>query len=478
MTGGTMFRAGYEFYDDRRVVDRGIPSFQGAPAPTPIATFFGDPDASRARLTAHSFAATVDRQLWQGNDIINGLQFRNRTRLMTYDKFYQNIFPGAVNASATSVTLAGYLNGIDRRNLFNQTELTSTITRGTLRQTLLAGAEFGAQRSENYRATAYFGATGSTAVGLAVPFSAPRVAAPATFRQSSTDADNRTSVTTSAIYAQDQIAIGQHMHAVLGLRFDRVTVDYVNRRNGESLSRPDNLISPRVGVVYKPVQPVSVYGSYSVSFLPSSGDQFASLTATSQTLEPEQFTNREIGVKWDAGDALSVTAAAYRLDRTNTTAPDPMTPSLIVQTGAQRTDGWELGIAGAPVQRWQVAGGFAHQNARIVERTTAAPAGARVPLVPRQTVSLWNRVQVTRRLGAAVGVVYQGAVFAAIDNTVRLPAFTRLDGAAFLNITRALRAQVNVENVLDTRYYPTAHSNNNIMPGSPRMVRLAVSVTP
>jgi catecholate siderophore receptor len=397
---------------------------------------------------------------------------------MTYDKFYQNIFPGAVDATATSVTLAGYHNGIDRRNLINQTELTSTITRGTLRQTLLAGAEFGSQRTANYRATAYFGAAGSTAVGLTVPFGAPRISAPVTFRQSNTDADNRTSVTTSAIYAQDQIAIGPHLQAVLGLRFDRVSVDYVNRRNGESLRRPDNLFSPRVGLVYKPIQPVSVYGSYSVSFLPGSGDQFASLTATSRTLEPEQFTNREIGVKWDAGNDLSVTAAVYRLDRTNTTAPDPTTPGLIVQTGGQRTDGWELGVAGAPLPRWQVAGGFAHQNARIVARTTAAPAGARVPLVPRQTVSLWNRVQVTGRLGAAVGVVHQAAMFAAIDNTVRLPQFTRLDGAVFLTITRALRAQVNVENVLDTRYYPTAHSNNNIMPGSPRMARFAISVTP
>ena len=478
LRGRTMLRAGYEFYDDRRVVDRGIPSFQGAPAPTPIATFFGDPDASRARLTAHSVAATLDRQLWQGNDIVDGLQLRNRTRFTTYDKFYQNIFPGAVDATATSVTLAGYHNGIDRRNLFNQTELTSTITRGTLRQTLLAGAEFGSQRTENYRATAYFGAAGSTAVGLAVPFGAPRISAPVTFRQSNTDADNRTSVTTSAIYAQDQIAIGPHLQAVLGLRFDRVSVDYVNRRNGESLRRPDNLFSPRAGLVYKPIQPVSVYGSYSVSFLPGSGDQFASLTATSRTLEPEQFTNREIGVKWDAGDDLSVTAAVYRLDRTNTTAPDPTTPGVIVQTGGQRTDGWELGAAGAPLPRWQVAGGFAHQNARIVARTTAAPAGARVPLVPRQTVSLWNRVQVTGRLGAAVGVVHQAAMFAAIDNTVRLPRFTRLDGAVFLTITRALRAQVNVENMLDTRYYPTAHSNNNIMPGSPRMARFAISVTP
>ena len=478
MLGRTMMRVGYELYRDTRIVDRGIPSFQGTPAPTPIETFFGDPSASNSTLTSHAVAATIDRQLWRGNAIVDGLQLRNRTRYMTYDKFYQNVFPGAVNTTATSVSLTGYNNGTDRQNLFNQTDLTTTITRGTLRQTLLVGAELGTQRTDNIRSTAYFGASGSTATGYAVPFNAPRVSAPVTFRQSATDADSRTTVTTQAVYAQDQIEIGPHVQAVLGIRFDRLNVDYRNNRNGQQLSRPDNLVSPRAGLVYKPIVPLSIYSSYSVSFLPSSGDQFGALTATSQTLEPEQFTNREVGVKWDARSDLAVTAAVYRLDRTNTTAPDPNTPSLIVQTGAQRTNGWEVGVSGAPAARWQIAGGYSNQTAKIVERTSAAAAGARVPLVPRQTLSLWNKVQVIRRVGLGLGIVHQAEMFAAIDNSVTLPSFTRFDGAAFLNITRVLRAQVNVENLFDTRYYPMAHSNNNIMPGSSRTVRVAMHVTP
>ena len=84
------------------------------------------------------------------------------------------------------------------------------VSRGALRQTLLVGADFGTQRTDNVRSTAYFGPGGSTATSFAVPFDAPRVSAPVTFRQSATDADNRTTVTTRAVYAQDQIAIGPH----------------------------------------------------------------------------------------------------------------------------------------------------------------------------------------------------------------------------------------------------------------------------
>ena len=478
MLGRTMVRMGYEFYRDRRVVDRGIPSFQGAPANTAARTYFGDPDASPSTLTAQSLAATVDRLLWRGNDVVDGLQFRNRTRLMTYDKFYQNVFPGAVNATGSSVSLSGYNNGTDRQNLFNQTDLTATVTRGALRQTLLVGAELGRQATDNIRHTAYFGSSGSTATSFAVPFSAPMARTPVEFRASASDADNRTVLTTQALYAQNQIEVGPHVQAVLGLRYDRLNIDFTNNRNRQQLSRRDNLVSPRAGLVIKPAQPVSIYGSYSVSYLPSSGDQFASLTATTRTLEPEQFTNREVGIKWDANRDLALTAAVYRLDRTNTTAPDPVTPSLIVQTGEQRTTGWEVGISGAPTERWQIAGGYANQNARIVSQTLAARVGARPGLVPRNTLSLWNRVQLVKQVGAGLGVVHQDRMFAAIDNVVTLPAFTRVDGALFVSITDALRAQLNVENLLDTRYFPTAHSNNNIMPGSPRTVRITLHVAP
>ena len=478
MLGGTMVHVGYEFYRDRRVVDRGIPSYLGAPSPAPIATFFGDPDASRSRLDAQSLGAVIARQLWRGTEQVSGLQLRSRARLTTYDKFYQNVFPGAVNGALASVNLQGYNNGTDRTNLFSQTDLTTTITRGALRQTLLLGAEFGTQRSANVRRTAYFGASGSTATAFAVPFTAPTVATPVSFRPSATDADSRTTFNTQAVYAQNQVEVGSHVQGILGLRLDHLTLDYHNRRNDQRLSRRDVLASPRAGLVIKPVVPLSLYASLGVSFLPGSGDQFGSLTATTQTLEPEQFTNREVGIKWDARRDLALTAAVYRLDRTNTSAPDPVLAGVVVQTGAQRTTGWEVGASGSPAARWEIAGGYVNQVARIMARTSAAAAGARVPLVPRHTLSLWNRYQIVSRVGAGLGIVQQAKMFASIDNTVALPAFTRVDGAVFVTVTNSLRAQLNVENLFDRRYYTTSQGNNNIMPGSSRMLRVSMSVTP
>jgi catecholate siderophore receptor len=219
----------------------------------------------------------------------------------------------------------------------------------------------------------------------------------------------------------------------------------------------------------------SLYGSWSISYLPSSGDQFTSLTATTETLEPEQFTNREVGAKWDVLPALSLNAAVYRLDRTNTSAPDPNDATRIVQTGSARTTGFEVGGTGNVTDAWQVLAGFSQQRARIVSTTSAAKAGAVVPLVPHQTLSLWNRYQIARPLGVGVGIVRQSRMFAAIDNTVTLPGFTRADAALFVRISSVLGAQANVENVYDKRYYATSQGNNNIMPGASRTLRVTLT---
>ena len=169
-----------------------------------------------------------------------------------------------------------------------------------------------------------------------------------------------------------------------------------------------------------------------------------------------------------------LSSAVYRLDRTNTTAPDPADPAKTIQTGSQRTTGFELGASGTISNAWKIAGGYGYQDALITSRTSAALARAKVALVPRHTLSLWNKYRFGRAVGVGVGVIHQARMFAAIDNTVTLPSFVRFDAAAYLTLSRSVRAQLNVENLFDRTYYLTSSGNNNISPGSPRAFRVAL----
>jgi catecholate siderophore receptor len=463
----TLVRAGYERFDDNRRVDRGIPSFRGGPAPANITTFFGNPSVNRATSTVNLATASITRQ------VSDRLVLRERFTFGDYDLFYQNTYPGAVNGAGDRVTLSGYNHAVPRRNVLSSTDATYTFD-GAIKHTFLAGADLSRQRSSQVRRTGYFGDSVSSYLA---PISAPTIDIPVTFRASATDANNNAVVNDAAAYLQDRIELGSAAQVIGGVRYERFDVRFHDNRANTSLRRTDALISPKVGVVLKPVEAFSAYASYGVSFLPSSGDQFSSLTVTTATLEPEQFTNREIGIKWDAASRLALTGALYRLDRTNTSSPDPVNAGLVVQTGAQRTNGWEVGATGAPLSRWQIAAGFASQRATIVSTTSAARAGASIPLVPHTSLSMWNRVQLTPRVGVGAGLIHQTRVYAAIDNSVTLPGFTRVDGALYANLRPGLRAQMNVENVFDVRYYPTTQGNNNIMPGAPRTLRLSLTVS-
>ncbi|HKB10833.1 MAG TPA: TonB-dependent siderophore receptor [Vicinamibacterales bacterium] len=458
----------YEYLHDARVADRGIPSFAGRPAGVDVDTYFGNPDDSRVRSRVNIAAATVERRL------LDSVVLRNQTLVGNYDRFYQNFVPGAVNAAQTLASLSAYNNASNRTNVFNQTDLTARAATGAVRHTLLVGAELGRQLTDNFRQTGFFN---GTATSVQVPYADPTISLPVTFRQNATDADNHVTTSVAAAYVQDQVELSRHLQLVGGLRFDRFDLEYHNNRNGDTLERPDNLVSPRAGIIVKPMELLSIYTSYSVSYLPSSGDQFSSLTAITQQAKPEKFNNYEVGVKWDVRPRLSLTTAVYRLDRTNTRATDPNDPTRIVQTGSQRTNGYELGLNGAVSRIWSVSGGYAYQDAFVTSATTAAVAGAQVAQVPHHTFSLWNLVQLHPRVSAGLGIVSRSDMFAAIDDTVTLPAFARVDAAVYVPLAHRARLQVNAENLFNRRYYANADNNTNISPGSPRAVRVGLTTS-
>ena len=304
---------------------------------------------------------------------------------------------------------------------------------------------------------------------LQKPFVAPQ----AYFRLGNGNRNSQTVANSFAVFVQDQIAIGEHFEILAGLRYDRFSLDFTNLLVPGDFQRTDNLWSPRFGLVYKPVANASLYFSYSKSFLPQSGDQFNSLDASTAALEPESFENIELGGKWDVSPNFNMTLAIYQLDRTNTRAPGA-TPGVIELTGRQRSQGLEFSANGNLLDNWELSAGFALQDAELLDTTTAAPAGRKVPLVPHVQLAAWSRYNIIDPVGVGLGVVYQSSSYASISNAVVLPAYTRVDAAAFWPLTKGLEVQVNIENLFNIRYFPTSHNDNNISPGLPRTARFTV----
>ncbi len=452
----------YEYAQDERIVDRGIPSSGGRPLAGARDTFFGARGINRSDFDAHVVHADVSHDFGENLNLTSKLLFGD------YDKAYANAF-AATAVVAGRVDVEAYRDETSRQNLFVQNDLVWRTNTGPIGHVLLGGLEYGNQSTRNARINGFFAGGPRTSVALADPFIVP----PITFRDDPSNRRVRSEADVFAVYAQDQISIGRVVEVVAGLRYDRFTLRVDNRLNGQSFARTDDLWSPRLGLVLKPTAAVSLYGSYSRSFLPQSGDQFLGLDPTLAALEPEEFDNLEVGAKWAPRDGLLLTAAAYRLDRTNGRAPGAIAGQTVL-TGEQRSRGIELGASGRLTSRWNVNAGYVLQDAEIRRTTGTTPAGRTVPLVPRHQASLWTRYDPIDRVGVGLGVYHQSRVFASLSNAVALPAYTRVDGALFVQVADGVEAQVNIENLLGETYFPTAHNDNNISTGAPRNVRATV----
>jgi catecholate siderophore receptor len=476
----------YEYLHDRRTTDRGVPSQNGEPLEGRDNTFFGDPDDSYAKADVNIATFAVEHRFAEG------LTLRNRTLYGDYDKFYQNIFPNSAVSGTDTVNLSAYNDTTTRENLISQTDLIWENRLAGIDQTLLFGFELGQQKSKQRRRNGFFltpGQIPSERTSLTVPISDPTVDAQVVFLPFNTSGGclpsnlgpctptnfTKGKAHVAAIYAQDQIRISPMFEIVAGLRYDHFELDVTNLNSGVEFGRTDDLWSPRLGLIFKPMPNLSLYASYSRSFLPQSGDQFSGLDINTETLKPERFDNYEFGAKWEPVEGLLATAAIYQLDRSDTRVANPDGSGTFLLSGEQRSKGVELGLERSISNEWQISAGYAWQKAEVTEATTACPSGdCKMPLVPKHSFSLWSRYDFTKRLGAGLGVIARSKSYASIGNQVTLPGYARVDAAAFYKIAKEIEAQINVENLFGADYFATAHSDNNIAPGAPTNVKAAI----
>ncbi len=453
----TRVELAYNYDDDRRITDRGVPSLGGKPLTGFDDTFFGRADLNIATVKAHIAQARVD------HDLADNLSFNVLGQYSHTDKYYGNVFASSAVSNANTVGLTGYDSGTLRDSWVGQANLVWTGQTGGIGHTLLAGVEAADQDTH---------ATRRNTTSNAIVTLAERITVPS-FSYGPFTNNTRTNVRTLSAYLQDQVELASFLQLVAGVRFDEFRITGRNAINNVGTSRTDRKWSPRFGVVIKPQSNMSFYGSFTRSFLPQSGDQFGALDPVQATLAPEQFENLEAGVKWDINPGLAFTAAAYRLDRDNSRFNNPLT-GLPELSGKTRTKGIELQLAGRVMPDLQVSMGYTLQDGEVRSQTTAAPVGRKLAQLPRHQFAAWTRYDVTKQIGIGLGVTHQSDSFATISNAVTLPAFTRVDAAVFYDVSDRFSVQLNVENLTDTDYFPAAHTDNNISTGEPLNARISV----
>lgn len=469
----TRLDVSYEYNDFYEFIDRGIPTgSNGLPVAALAGVVFGDPDENYSTFESQSIRATLS------HDLSDQWSARVSTFYGDYDKVYQNYYASGYDEFSDLVTIDGYVDTTVRQNFAISGDLVGEFETGNLGHTVLIGAEYLNQSSDQDRFNTLWSTTGTdkeTFSGIdfaLVDGNGVNAAGNLTSNDFTADIadDTRVTVETVSVYVQDQVAVGDYLDVVLGARFDSFDIHVNNVVGNEVRTRRDEEVSPRLGLIGKPSEDLSVYGSYSETFIPRSGEQFANINGNNNALDPNTFSNLEVGVNWDIASDFSLRAALFEMEASSPQPADTNPATLdVIDT---ETTGFEAELTGFLTDRWFVSAGYTYLDSAQVN--SFGVSGLRPRELPEHMFSLWNQYAVNDRLGVGLGLVYQDQSFADNGNNGIMPSYTRVDAAVFYKLSDSLRLQLNVENLFDTDYYPHSHSTHQISVGAPVNAALTI----
>ena len=463
----TTLDASYEHADHERYIDRGIPTENGRPVERFKDIVFGD--SKRDNLTtleADIFRATLSTvfsDTSKGNLQVVSSEF---------DKMYQNYYVSSYSAGATVVTMDGYYDSTSRENTIISGNLVNEIEMGSTTHTILFGGEIIDTINNNLRYNTYFSNTqdDNEVFNITNPmdFTVNAAGQPSTNDyRADLKSKTKSDIEVTSIYFQDQIDVNDNLKLMIGGRHDTFDITVTDVKNGSAQSREDKEFSPRAGLIYKPKDNISVYYSYSESFLPRSGEQFKSLSASSAALDPDVYESSEVGVKVTISDDLSLTAAFFESEQTLASKDDVTGEDIDIK--GLTVDGFEAELKGNLTDKFSLVAGFTAMNGET-------SSGGEPREIPDKMLTLYGTYEISDKAGVAFGFTKQGE--SNIKNNkpdLVLPSYTRFDMAAYYNISDDLVLRFNLENLTDELYFPHSHSTHQASVGEEKNVRVSIS---
>ncbi|MBD2091395.1 TonB-dependent siderophore receptor [Microcoleus sp. FACHB-1515] len=418
-----------------------------------ISRFLGEPDFPSATNEAVSIGYRLEHEL--SDDWLIRHQFR--ADFADFDEYFIGL--NELEADNRTVSrFASRFRGSDEVYTA-RAEVLGEITTGIVEQDLLVGVEYTRRVTDSY-----FIDRELSAIDLYDPdygnFSLDD------FEPTDGEISPPGSSNSVGIYAQNLAAIGDQIKILLGGRLDWIQDSGFNFSEAE---QEVTNFSPRVGIVYQPIEPLSLYANYAQSFSPQfgidrQGNQFVPISG-------EQF---EIGAKAEFLDGrLAATLSAYQITRANDFVPDPIDDNFDIQIGESRSRGIEFDLRGEPLSGLNLIATYAYIDAEITEDPSGFE-GSQLPGVPEHSGSLWAVYELQEGtlegLGLGAGVFYADESLVDVGSTETNSSSWRT--AALLYYRRDnWRVQLNVDNLFDAEY--SRYSRRE----EPFTIRGTVSVT-
>jgi iron complex outermembrane receptor protein len=462
----TNLRLEFDYLNDERPFDRGLIAIGDEVADIPFERILGEPD-DVSKLEQIGTGYTLEHRFNEN------LAIRNAFRFLSSDTFDYRADPVELDEETGILTRNFRSNDDISRSYGTQTELVAKFATGSVQHTLLFGADLFWQNTEGTQRRLPAGLTPDLNIFEPVYNQIPR---PALSELTNVVRDDNQRTNTVGIFLQDQIDLADNWHLLVGGRFDILDQEGEDKAEDTTSEQNVDAFSPRIGIVYQPIEPISLYASYSRSFQPNIFTR-----ADGSFLEPERGTQYEVGIKGEFLDGrLAATLAAYQITKTNVAATDPENEDYSIAIGEQRSRGIELDVIGEILPGWNIIASYAYTDAEVTESSEIeGTEGNRLNNVPYNAASLWTTYEIQsgdlEGLGFGFGLFFVGERQGDIENTFDLPSYLRTDAAIYYRRNN-WRAAVNFKNLFDVDYIRSAEYREAIAPGEPFTVVGSISV--
>jgi iron complex outermembrane recepter protein len=455
----------FTYRNDERPFDRGFLAIGRGIVDTPLSRIFGEPDDVN-RVQEYGAGYRLEHEF---ND---SWQVRNQFRLLLTDSFDYRAEPLRLDET-TGILTRNFRSNDDRSEVYSlQTDLLGNFFTGSVEHNLLVGLDLRRQTSGGTQRRLPGELTPSLDIFNPVYNVVER---PPLSALTNEVRNNRDLTNALGLLVQDQIKILDNLIVVIGGRVDAVSQNSRNNRTGNESGQDVTAFTPTVGVVYQPIEPISLYANFARSFQPNFGTN-----VDGNFLPPERGTQYEVGVQAAITDRLTASLAAYTITKNNLATTDPDNPDFSIPIAEQRSRGIDLNLAGEILPGWNVIASYGYIDAAYTEEYFGLPPGSRVANVPNHTASLWSTYAIQsgnlQGLGFGTGVFYVGDRAGDFEDTFDLPSYLRTDAAVFYRRNN-WRAAINVQNLFDVRYFKANNFGRvAIEPGAPLSIIGSVSI--
>ncbi|WP_258001151.1 TonB-dependent siderophore receptor [Janthinobacterium sp. ROICE36] len=443
----------------RAPFDRGVVAVHGQLGLMPVSRFLGEPDDGPMTVQSLGQQLFIHHALSDDWTLQAGASYRD-SELTGYSTEANKLL-----ADGRTLNRQRRYRDFSATDVSARVELLGKFKTGALAHEVLAGVD--AYHFDDHRVQLRRNPTAANAYAIDIfaPVYGGKAAALAL------SIDTQEGQKARGLYLQDQIALGAHWKALVGVRHDSYTQDVTNKRLNVSNRQSLSATSPRAGLVYQPTKTWSLYASAAQGFRPNSG-----ISIDNQAFPAERSRSYELGAKLETGK-LTGTLAVYDIRKRNVLTTNPVNTDFAIAAGEVGSRGLEFDVSGEVARGLRVSGAYAYTDATVTRGDTTIVTGSRFANVPRHSANLLATQQFALGTGTASvggGVQYVGERLGdvAISSTFTLPAYTTARLLASYSPYAQLRLALSVENLFNRSYYASSYSQLWVAPGAERTLTL------